>query len=74
MGVAGPILTGFVRRWIRTHQPRAFRASEQDGRETTSLQGRFIKSLLHAENRILRNLEDAEFKHGLSGNLDLLLR
>jgi len=30
--------------------------------------------LLHAENRILRYLGDAEFQHGFGGNLDLLFR
>jgi hypothetical protein len=30
--------------------------------------------LLHAENRILRHLGDAEFQHDFGGNLDLLLR
>jgi hypothetical protein len=37
-------------------------------------QSRFIELLLHAENRILRHLEDAKLNHGFRGNLDLLLR
>ena len=37
-------------------------------------QSRSIELLLHAQNRILRHLEDAEFKHGFGGNPDLLLR
>jgi hypothetical protein len=37
-------------------------------------QSRFIELLLHAENRILRHLEDAKLNHGFGGNLDLLLR